>query len=77
MGLIIVEGAVVLILVLTKLRLKFLYAVPMALKKAIAAGIGLFLAYIAFWDSRLVLDDSSGATPARSASAAASTAGRR
>jgi len=63
MGLIIVEGAVVLILVLTKLRLKFLYAVPMSLKKAIAAGIGLFLAYIAFWDSRLVLDDGSGATP--------------
>jgi AGZA family xanthine/uracil permease-like MFS transporter len=63
MGLIIIEGAIVLILVLTKLRIKFLYAVPMALKKAIAAGIGLFLAYIAFWDSRLVLDDGSGATP--------------
>lgn len=63
MGLIVIEGVLVLILVLTKLRLKFLWAVPMALKKAIAAGIGLFLAYIAFWDSRLVLDDPSGATP--------------
>lgn len=63
MGLIVIEGALVLLLVLTKLRLKFLHAVPMALKKAIAAGIGLFLAYIAFWDSRLVLDDASGATP--------------
>ncbi len=63
MGLIVIEGAIVLLLVLTKLRLKFLYAVPLALKQAIAAGIGLFLAYIAFWDARLVLDDPSGATP--------------
>jgi len=63
MGLIVIEGVVVLLLVLTKLRIKFLYAVPIALKKAIAAGIGLFLAYIAFWDARLVLDDGSGATP--------------
>jgi AGZA family xanthine/uracil permease-like MFS transporter len=63
MGLIVIQGVLVLILVLTKLRLKFLHAVPMALKKAIAAGIGLFLAYIAFWDSRLVTDNASGATP--------------
>lgn len=63
MGLIVIEGALVFILVLTKLRLKFLWAVPMALKKAIAAGIGLFLAYIAFWDSRLVNDTGSDATP--------------
>src|SRR6187431_2789773 len=41
MGLIIIEGVLVLILVLTKARIKFLYAVPLALKKAIAAGIGL------------------------------------
>lgn len=63
MGLIVIEGVLVLILVLTKLRLQFLWAVPMALKKAIAAGIGLFLAYIAFWDAKLVNDDASGATP--------------
>lgn len=63
MGLIVLEGVLVLILVLTKLRLKLLWAVPLALKKAIAAGIGLFLAYIAFWDSRLVIDDESGAIP--------------
>lgn len=63
MGLIVIEGVLVLVLVLTKARIKFLYAVPMALKKAIAAGIGLFLAYIAFWDARLVLDDGSAATP--------------
>ncbi len=63
MGLIVIEGVIVLLLVLTKLRIKFLYAVPLALKKAIAAGIGLFLAYIAFWDAKLVLPDASGATP--------------
>lgn len=63
MGLIVLEGALVLVLVLTKLRIKFLHAVPMPLKKAIAAGIGLFLAYIAFWDSRMVTDDLSSATP--------------
>jgi AGZA family xanthine/uracil permease-like MFS transporter len=63
MGLIVIEGAIVLVLVLTRARIKFLHAVPMALKKAIAAGIGLFLAYIAFWDAKLVLDDPSGATP--------------
>ncbi len=56
MGLIVLEGALVLILVLTKLRLKFLQAIPKALKQAIAAGIGLFLAFIAFWDAKVVRD---------------------
>ncbi len=56
MGLIVLEGVLVLILVLTKLRVKFLIAIPMALKKAIAAGIGLFLAFIAFWDSKVTRD---------------------
>lgn len=56
MGLIVIEGALVLILVLTKARIAFLRAIPTALKKAIAAGIGLFLAYIAFWDSKVVRD---------------------
>jgi len=63
MGLIVIEGALVLILVLTKVRIKFLHAVPLALKKAIAAGIGLFLAYIAFWDSKLVNDAGHDDTP--------------
>ncbi len=63
MGLIVLEGVLVLILVLTKLRLKFLWAIPMALKKAIAAGIGLFLAYIAFWDSKLINDPGHDDTP--------------
>jgi adenine/guanine/hypoxanthine permease len=56
MGLIVIEGLLVLLLVLTKLRIKFLFAIPTALKKAIAAGIGLFLAFIAFWDAKIVHD---------------------
>lgn len=56
MGLIVLEGALVLVLVLTKARIAFLRAIPTALKKAIAAGIGLFLAFIAFWDSKVVTD---------------------
>ncbi len=56
MGLIVIEGFLVLILVVTKLRLRFLQAIPAALKHAIAAGIGLFLAFIAFWDSKIVRD---------------------
>jgi AGZA family xanthine/uracil permease-like MFS transporter len=58
MGFIVLEGVLVLILVLTKLRQKLLVAVPLALKKAIAAGIGLFLAFIALWDARVVTDPS-------------------
>jgi len=54
MGMIVLEGTVVLLLVLTKFRIKILYAVPVALKKAIAAGIGLFLAFIGLWDAGLV-----------------------
>ncbi len=56
MGLIVLEGAAVLILVLTKARLAFLRAIPQEIKKAIAAGIGLFLAFIAFWDAKVVRD---------------------
>jgi len=56
MGLIVLEGVVVLILVLTKARIAFLRAIPQELKKAIAAGIGLFLAFIAFWDAKVVRD---------------------
>jgi len=58
MGFIVLEGVMVLILVLTKVRQRLLVAIPMALKKAIAAGIGLFLAFIALWDSRVVTDPS-------------------
>ncbi len=54
MGMIVLEGSVVLLLVLTKFRIKVLYAVPLALKKAIAVGIGLFLAFIGLWDGGII-----------------------
>ena len=46
MGLIVLEGIVITLLVLTRFRQAILDAVPMDLKRAIAAGIGLFILYI-------------------------------
>ena len=43
----------------------------MSLKKAIAAGIGLFLAFIAFWDAKLVHDPGADFDPSLSSAAAA------
>lgn len=54
MGFIVLEGVVVLLLVLTKFRINVLYAVPLQLKKAIAVGIGLFLAFIGLVDGGIV-----------------------
>ena len=54
MGLVVIEGAVILILVLTGFRTAVFRAVPSFLKKAIAVGIGLFLAFIGLWDSRII-----------------------
>jgi AGZA family xanthine/uracil permease-like MFS transporter len=54
MGFVVIEGVVILVLVLTKFRQKMLFAVPMALKKAIAVGIGLFIAFIGLVNSGIV-----------------------
>ncbi|MGH2746349.1 MAG: NCS2 family permease [Actinomycetota bacterium] len=48
MGVIVVEGIIILILVLTKFRQAVMDAVPLALKHSIAVGIGLFIAVIGF-----------------------------
>src|ERR671933_1002068 len=45
MGLIFLEGAVVTALVLTGMREAIMRAIPLELKKAIAIGIGLFIAF--------------------------------
>jgi AGZA family xanthine/uracil permease-like MFS transporter len=55
MGLILLEGAVVTLLVLTGLRETIMRAIPLELKKAIAIGIGLFIAFIGFYNSGLVV----------------------
>ncbi|HWG57142.1 MAG TPA: NCS2 family permease [Gaiellaceae bacterium] len=46
MGLVVIEGIAVTILVLTGVREKIMNAIPLDLKKAIAIGIGLFIAFI-------------------------------
>ena len=54
MGLIVIEGVLILVLVLTGFRTAVLRAVPSGLKVAISVGIGLFIALIGFVDARVV-----------------------
>jgi AGZA family xanthine/uracil permease-like MFS transporter len=64
MGLVVIEGVIIAILVLTGLRKAVFNAVPTGLKTAIAAGIGLFLVLIGLVDSGLVrrVPDAAGTT---------------
>jgi AGZA family xanthine/uracil permease-like MFS transporter len=55
MGLIVVEGVAVTIFVLTGLREKVMDAIPLDLKKAIAIGIGLFIAFIGFESAGIIV----------------------
>ena len=55
MGLIVVEGIAVTLLVLTGMREKIMDAIPLDLKKAIAIGIGLFIAFIGLVNSGVVV----------------------
>jgi adenine/guanine/hypoxanthine permease len=54
MGLIVLEGLVILVLVLTGFRTAVFHAVPAQLKVAISVGIGLFIALIGLVDSGFV-----------------------
>jgi AGZA family xanthine/uracil permease-like MFS transporter len=54
MGLIFLEGVIILILVLTGFRTAVFHAVPKQLKVAISVGIGLFIAFIGFVDAGFV-----------------------
>lgn len=51
MGLVVLEGIIILILVLTGFREAVFHAVPAPLKVAISVGIGLFIALIGFVDA--------------------------
>ena len=51
MGLIFIEGIIILVLVLTGFRTAVFHAVPPSLKTAISVGIGLFIALIGFVDA--------------------------
>ena len=55
MGLVVIEGLAVTILVLVGLRESIMRAIPLELKKAIAIGIGLFIAFIGLYNSGLVV----------------------
>ena len=54
MGVVVTEGIIILVLVLTKFRQAVMEAVPMPLKQAIAVGIGLFITIIGLVDAGFV-----------------------
>ncbi|GAA3681464.1 NCS2 family permease [Nocardioides ginsengisoli] len=54
MGLVVIEGIIILVLVLTGFRTAVFRAVPAQLKVAISVGIGLFIALIGFVDAGVV-----------------------
>ena len=61
MGLIVIEGVVILLLVLTGFREAVFRAVPAQLKTAISVGLGLFIALIGLIDSKVVRSNKGGA----------------
>jgi adenine/guanine/hypoxanthine permease len=54
MGVIVLEGLIILLLVIVGLREAIMNAVPLALKRAIGVGIGLFILFIGFVDGGLI-----------------------
>ncbi len=64
MGLVVIEGVIILVLVLTGFRTAVFHAVPAQLKIAISVGIGLFIALIGFVDAGWVrrIPDIAGTT---------------
>ncbi|MBW3579120.1 MAG: NCS2 family permease [Actinobacteria bacterium] len=63
MGVVVTEGAIITVLVLTGFREAVLQAIPLELKKAIGAGIGLFIAIIGFANSGIVIPGPGGGGP--------------
>ena len=63
MGVIVLEGLVVLVLVLVGLREAIMNAVPLSLKRAIGVGIGLFILFIGLVDAGLVVNNPDAAGP--------------
>ncbi len=54
MGIVVLEGLLIFVLVLTGFRKAVFEAVPAWLKTAISVGIGLFIAFIGFFDAGFV-----------------------
>ena len=63
MGLVVLEGIIILILVLTGFRTAVFHAVPGQLKVAISVGIGLFIALIGLVDAGFVRRTAAGPVP--------------
>ncbi|MFC8799066.1 NCS2 family permease [Promicromonospora sp. NPDC057138] len=63
MGIVVLEGLVILLLVVTGFREAVFNAVPRELKIAISVGIGLFIAFIGVFDAGFVRIPASLATP--------------
>jgi len=63
MTIVFLEGAVITVLVLTRFRQAMLDAVPLALKRAISVGIGLFIAFIGFFTAGFVVKPDKGPLP--------------
>jgi AGZA family xanthine/uracil permease-like MFS transporter len=56
---VLIEGILFIILTLTKVRTWLLNAIPGTLKKAIGAGIGLFIAFIGFQNAGIIVNSDS------------------
>ena len=63
MGLVVLEGVIILVLVLTGFRQAVFHAVPAQLKIAISVGIGLFIALIGLVDAGFVRRTGTGPVP--------------
>ena len=63
MGLIVLEGIIITVLVLTGFRKAVFHAIPAPLKTAISVGIGLFITIIGLVDSGVIRKPSSGPVP--------------
>ncbi|HEX5772588.1 MAG TPA: solute carrier family 23 protein, partial [Nocardioidaceae bacterium] len=69
MGLVVLEGLIILVLVLTGFRTAVFHAVPSQLKVAISVGIGLFIALIGLVDAGFVRRTGAGPVPVELGSA--------
>ncbi|MDL4817943.1 NCS2 family permease [Actinomadura opuntiae] len=54
MGLVVIEGLIIVLLALTGVRERIMNSIPLALKHAIAVGIGAFIALVGLYDSGFV-----------------------
>jgi AGZA family xanthine/uracil permease-like MFS transporter len=63
MTIVMLEGLVITVLVLTRFREAMMDAVPLALKRAIGVGIGLFIAFIGFVTAGFVVKPAAGPLP--------------